>query len=169
MVTRTVDLDAPLEMRPKVVWRVVNPAVGVLFAVAGMASGGPRAWIGGLTFAVLGAAAFRGYIRVQDGVLYRRGTFRWHPPFALDDLTDVAIQRVWYSTIYPHLELRIFDSDRNVETVSLTWWSNWESLAAIVALTASEPTIEQPDHREWRLDLDHRTRRWLDPYLRATR
>ena len=122
-----------IDMRPKWVWARACALTTVASLASAADGGGWTTWLGVVLFGWWTAAAIRSRIRVEDAVLYRRGTLGWYAPLDLRRLQHVALRRSpdprWAFGRY----LLLRDQDRHEHTIWLLWWSNWEPLAALVA------------------------------------
>ena len=123
-------------MRPKLSWRVLLPVLFVLGTLSVVAWGGFFRWSGTAVLGALTVSAYRGYVRIEDGVLYRRGTLRWYPPFRLESLATVALHREWdFRLPFPHLVLSLKSMDGPFMELSLRWWSDSDELVRIIRPT----------------------------------
>jgi hypothetical protein len=159
-------LIATFEMRPKQIWGWLNAAIAIWSAVEAVAKGGWFFIVAAAFYGLMAMFAFRSYIRVEGGVLYRRALWGWYPPLDLQRLTSVGLTRTFAAKEpYPHLELSLADEDGHEQSLSLRWWSNWPELATAVARSVSDTSSDDQQRREWLLDLDPKTRTRLQHFL----
>jgi hypothetical protein len=152
-------------MRPRIVWRFVLPFTALLFTAAAISWGGWQLWLGCATSWTATAQAYREFVRVEDGVIYRRGLWRWSNPMRLEALESVELHRVWgIREPYKHLEIDLVTNDGQWMGFSLRWWSQTEDLLRVVAAAALDPVNDASDRRRWRLDVDPETNRRLAAY-----
>jgi hypothetical protein len=141
------DSEQVIVMRAKLVWRLLSGGLVACWTCAAIAAASWTGVVAAVVFAALVVSPFRGFIRIEDGVLYRRGVLRWYAPLDLTRLTEVRLLRMWQGREpYPNLELLLVDRDNKRQYISLRWWSNWEPLVTLVALAVSEPDADRPDH-----------------------
>ena len=158
--------DAPIiEMTTKTSRQVLNVVFVVACAVAGVTAGDVSPWVGLLSGSVLMVGAFRDYIRVEDGVLFRRTIKGWDPPMVLATVQKVEVCRMAGLKDYPHTVVFLVGEDGTRRTVSLRWWTNWQPLLAAITAAVTTPVPGQPGLLTWRPDVDEGTRRRLAPYL----
>lgn len=163
-VSTTIAPAPTVELRPKRAWRIVNAGLLAL-AVYGTLVG--REANGVLLVAATAmwtASACRDYLAVIDGVLYRRGVFKWSDPFDLRDVTSVSLRYRAFIKDVPHLVLWLW-AGRRLEMVSLRWWDDPDALLREVAFHVSEPVDGQPNYRRFRVELDDKSARRLAEYL----
>jgi hypothetical protein len=161
-----VDGKSVLELRPKIVWRLLSPTLAVGALVLGW--GDWRSWQIWLTMAWLTALAIgaqRSYIRVEQGTIFRRGLFRWDKPLVLDSLIDISLQRRWGRGDNPHVELSLESRDGTCFSFQPRWWTNADQLLHIVAVAASANVPDPPPRGLWKLNLNAKTRERLAEHL----
>lgn len=152
-------------MRPRIVWRFVLPVTALLFTAAAISWGDWQILLGCATSWMATAQAYREFVRVEDGVIYRRGLWRWSNPMRLEALESVELHRVWgIREPYKHLEIDLVTNDGQWMGFSLRWWSQTEDLLRVVAAAALDPVNDASDRRRWRLDVDPETNRRLAAY-----
>lgn len=157
---------AAVALRPKLVWRLVNPVLALTMSWSAATDLDWRSGLGVLFFAVMTAAAFGNYARLSDGVLYRRGLARWHEPLRLSEITHVSLCRVLGNErVYMPLKLSITDAAGRVEEFTLRWWTNTDDLLAAVAEAVSDESPDVATMRTWRIELGRGTERRLRHYV----
>lgn len=154
--------DRVVEMRPKLAWRLGCPAIVVLLATGVDLTNWRKLLVVG-AFLALSFLPFRMFIRIEDGVLYQRGVWRWYPPLDLDRLHTVRMSG-WTSR-FPHRELALGSDDGETRSVSPVWWSNWRPLVTMIAKSARSSSAGNPPHGGWKLALDSKTDRYLSEFL----
>jgi hypothetical protein len=152
-------------MRPRLVWRVLTPLLVAGCSTGAIASGEWEFWLCAAVWLFVSATSYREFVRVEDGVIYRREMFGWSEPFSVAAVSTVELRRVWGGREpFKHVELCLVAGDARRMTFSLRWWNGVGQLLRMVAEVASEPVGDQLGRRQWRLDLDEETRRRLAPY-----
>jgi ABC-type sugar transport system permease subunit len=152
-----------LELRPKLVWRVISPivAVGVLLVLYPVPW---TAWLAVANFGLMALGAHRGYIRVEQGTIFRRGIIRWDKPFFLDELADVSLRRIWDRGGW-YVELELKSRDGTTFSFQPRWWTNAARLLHAVAVSASAHIPDEPRGSLWKLDLAAETQNRLAEHL----
>ena len=93
-------------------------------------------------------SAWRGQVRVEDGVVRHRGLFGWgRSSVALPHLTNVSLRRQFAGRHYP-LTLKIEDSTGARLHLEVWAWRGWRDLAHLVAHWA-DATRAFTDDESW--------------------
>ena len=152
-------------MKPRIVWRVLLPVTALWFTIAAISWGGWQVWLGCAVLWMKAAQAYREYIRVDDGVIYQRGLWRWSEPLRLKTLDSVCFHRVWgFREPYKYLEITLATADSHRLSITLRWWSQTEELLQAVAAAVLDPAADACGHRRWRIPVDDETNRRLAHY-----
>ena len=162
----SADGESTLELRPKIVWRLLSPAVaaGALVLFWGVWTSW-QLWLTMAWLAGLAIGAQRSCIRVERGTVFRRGIFRWAKPLVLDNITDISLQRRWGRGDNPHVELSLKSRDGTTFSFEPRWWANADQLLHVVAVSASANVPDPPPRGLWKLNLDAKTRDRLAEHL----
>jgi hypothetical protein len=155
-----------LELRPKLGWRLLSPALAAGSVVLFWGSWTSlRFWLPVVVMGAFAIEAQRSYIRVERGVIFRRGAVRWNEPFVLDDLVEITFQRRWGRGDDPHLELRLKSRGGLSFSFQPRWWSHADQLVRIAAAAAVDDTASGIPGHVWKLDLNAKTRERLIEYF----
>jgi hypothetical protein len=153
---RPVSVELPaFEMRPKLVWRLLLPSLGLGVLVAALWIGVPELGLIAVALAIASGVAWRERIIVLGDTAYHR-VIRWHHPLLLDHLVDVTLHYEADAREIPHRELRLLDEVGTHDSISLWWFDNWQTLAG----SAAEQVLAG------RVKPDPVTRKRLARYLR---
>jgi hypothetical protein len=149
-----------LELRAKGVWRWGNAALAISLLLIGAFGDQPADVVGAVVAAGFSLAAFLAYIRVDDGVMYRRRWRTWYDPIDLHRLRHVRLERrPSREPFMQRMELHLRDADDHRQTISLRWWGGSVYLLALIGRLVLDPTVaEGLAASNGRLDLDGRTR-----------
>jgi hypothetical protein len=152
-----------LELRAKGVWRWGNLALAIVLLLVGVLGNQPADVVGAAIAAAFSLAAFLAYIRLDDGVLYRRRWRTWYDPIDLHRLRQVRLERNdSKEVIVPRLELHLRDADGHQQTISLRWWGGSVYLLALIGRLVLDPTVaEGLAASNGVLDLEPKTRKRL--------
>jgi hypothetical protein len=153
------DPNARAEMHPRPVFRIALP----IAAVGWLALPGQAGWSLYLVpMGLLGGtlAAWRDYIRIEDGVVYERRAFRWRKPMLLSEVVAVSLHYEMFGRELPHRELRLWSTHRLL-AISLWWWSHHRPFLEAVRSYLSEPG-PPGQGRSWKVEAGVKTRRRLE-------
>ena len=112
--------DRRAELRPRMVWRLALPVLALGWPWLD-ADQGPLVRYGiDLVLVLLATAAWRQYARLEDGVIFERGVFRWYPPLLLGEVEEVSLHYEMAPKDIPHRVLRLW-TDHGPRAFSLRW------------------------------------------------
>jgi hypothetical protein len=153
-------------MRPRLVWRVLQPATALAFTAAAITLPCWQTWAGFAATWLETANGWREFARVEDDVIYRRGWWRWSKPLLLGSLVSVELHRVWgFREPYKHLELELVTIEGQRMSFSLRWWSRSDDLVRCIAAAAMDPAAYTPGRNLWRVRVDDETSKRLAAYI----
>jgi hypothetical protein len=152
-----------VEMRPKLAWRLVLPAIAVASVVVATSI-----WVRLVFLVVLGGSAIAAWVdivRVDAGEVDERGLLGWRRPLDLNDVVEVEFKyRIGFKD-YPHRELWLETPDDHVWIISLRWWSHWRPFVAEVVQALSSAPTDGSYSRVWHVKADRATRSRLEDFL----
>jgi hypothetical protein len=155
-----VDGQSPsAEMRPRAVFRFGLP----IAAVGWLALPDQSRWslyLVPIGLLVTALAAWRDYVRIEEGVIYERGLVRWARPQLLSEVTSISLHYETFGRDLPHRELRLWSS-HGLVLISLRWWSNHKPFLDAVRSYLSGPG-PPGQGRIWKVKIDAKTRRRLE-------
>jgi hypothetical protein len=152
-----------LELRAKGLWRWGNLALAIVLLLVGVLGNQPGDVVGAAVAAPFSLAAFLAYIRVDDGVLFRRRWRTWHDPIDLHRLRHVRLERrPSREPFMQRMELHLRDADCHEQTISLRWWGGSVYLLALIGRLVLDPSVaEGLAASNGVLDLEPKTRERL--------
>lgn len=149
-------------LRPKLAWRIAA-AVAAIGIVPWLI---PRDWRDWATAGIViwfGLYTNGRAIEADGPVLIERGIFGRGRQVRLDQLTEVRLHwEVWGWRLPPVRVFRLIDGNQDFE-LNLWWWSGWPQLMAALVRYATTPGPTSP---LWVPEVDEKTRRRLEPYVR---
>jgi|GEM_PF-4818783 len=151
-----------LHVEPKLLWKWVGPLLPLGLAGFALSADAPSwFWLLVAYSCASAAGAWRSLIRIEAGVISRRGLLRWHREFVLGDLAEVTFQRRWgLPSFDPHLELTLRAHSGSVFSFQPRWWADADRLIRLVALATAGDTSDRPPPT-----VDRATWKRLTPYL----
>jgi hypothetical protein len=160
-VAQAVHWSPVVEMRPRAICRYGLPAATAVWLLSVLVEVPVAAYLclagcGG----AMSVAAWRAYLRLEDGMLFQRTLLRRMAPFPLADVRAVTFHDEVTLGRFPHRELRLW-TDRDARFIDIGWWHDWRPFASAVV---DELSTEHADGtgRTWRVEIDRRSRERLE-------